>query len=476
MANKNGDHLNVKEEPEYVVVAESIDGEAIELPTNVEDNTLGLTTLTHAFPGATGLKYKNPATNATRALLLDATGTKFYPPTDGWAGKLFTVICPPITTAASDNKRGSSDQNPKRKKMMDDENDSESDTEMHYGSKQKRMDAAEEEPRCVDLIVLGLPYKLTEDELKEYFEQFGKVVLSEIKRGTNGESKGFGFVQMEKYESQLRVLAKHIHTIGGRKCQVKVPLSKKPESYTQDLATIASSKLFIGRLQEKTSADALKEFFNKEAKKIDPKSSIIDVFVPKPFRSFAFITFSNPNVVQKLIRKGDFIIDGASISVSAAAPRQALTPGYSQTYGGAQYGYEKGQFQHPPASVSRSSHQQHGWNDSNYPPNYPPRYDSPFADLSRSAGYAGGYPSHGMPPGGSQAIASSLETLNLNNMKPEVMDAFKAFLSVAQSGGSSGPMPPYGNPGHQGQYGPPGNDGRNQQRPSSGRGWRGYGN
>ena len=72
------------------------------------------------------------------------------------------------------------DQNPKRKKMMDDENDSESDTEMHYGSKQKRMDAAEEEPRCVDLIVLGLPYKLTEDELKEYFEQFGKVVLSEV--------------------------------------------------------------------------------------------------------------------------------------------------------------------------------------------------------------------------------------------------------------------------------------------------------
>jgi hypothetical protein len=52
-----------------VVVAESIDGEAIELPTNIEDNTLGLTTLTGAFPGATGLKYKNPTTNATRALL-----------------------------------------------------------------------------------------------------------------------------------------------------------------------------------------------------------------------------------------------------------------------------------------------------------------------------------------------------------------------------------------------------------------------
>ena len=84
MANANGNvskeevNTNKREEtfkkfdhfqPEYVVVSESADAEPLELPTNIEDNTLGLTTLTHAFPGATGLKYKNPATGATRALL-----------------------------------------------------------------------------------------------------------------------------------------------------------------------------------------------------------------------------------------------------------------------------------------------------------------------------------------------------------------------------------------------------------------------
>lgn len=48
--------------------------------------------------------------------------------------------------------------------------------------------------------------------------------------------------------------------------------------------------------------DTLREFFSVEAKKIDPKASIIDVFVPKPFRSFAFITFNNMKVVRELIK------------------------------------------------------------------------------------------------------------------------------------------------------------------------------
>lgn len=43
-------------------------------------------------------------------------------------------------------------------------------------SKLKRV----ERRKCTDLIVLGLPFKTTEDELKEYFEQFGEVVVSQV--------------------------------------------------------------------------------------------------------------------------------------------------------------------------------------------------------------------------------------------------------------------------------------------------------
>ena len=58
--------------PEFVVVAERLNDETaemLELPLDTVDNTLGLPTLTRAFPGAHGLKYKNPVTGALRALL-----------------------------------------------------------------------------------------------------------------------------------------------------------------------------------------------------------------------------------------------------------------------------------------------------------------------------------------------------------------------------------------------------------------------
>jgi RNA recognition motif-containing protein len=34
---------------------------------------------------------------------------------------------------------------------------------------------------CVDLIVLGIPYSTTADELAQYFEQFGAVATVEVR-------------------------------------------------------------------------------------------------------------------------------------------------------------------------------------------------------------------------------------------------------------------------------------------------------
>lgn len=34
--------------------------------------------------------------------------------------------------------------------------------------------------RCTDLIVLGLPWKTTEQYLREYFETFGEVLMAQV--------------------------------------------------------------------------------------------------------------------------------------------------------------------------------------------------------------------------------------------------------------------------------------------------------
>jgi RNA recognition motif-containing protein len=36
------------------------------------------------------------------------------------------------------------------------------------------------ERKCVDLIVLGIPWKSTEEAVRRYFEQYGEVVLCEV--------------------------------------------------------------------------------------------------------------------------------------------------------------------------------------------------------------------------------------------------------------------------------------------------------
>ena len=83
-----------------------------------------------------------------------------------------------------------------------------------------------EKNKCSDLIVLGLPWKTTEQELRDYFEPFGEVLMAQVKKDVkSGQSKGFGFIRFSSYESQMRVLAQR-HMIDGRWCDVKIPNSK----------------------------------------------------------------------------------------------------------------------------------------------------------------------------------------------------------------------------------------------------------
>ncbi|KAK6022297.1 hypothetical protein OSTOST_12012 [Ostertagia ostertagi] len=175
---------------EFVVVSDN-SGDAMELPTS-EDNTLFMTTLQSSYPGATGMKYKNPKTGALRAVAVDATGTKLLPPLDGWDDKVFTVI---TSNARVDREPASS-------------------------------------RRPVDLIVLGVNYKTTDEGFKKYFESFGTVSFAEIKRTSEGSSKGFGFVQMSTLEEQDKVLATACHMLDGRRCEIRIPDQKVCTSHS----------------------------------------------------------------------------------------------------------------------------------------------------------------------------------------------------------------------------------------------------
>ncbi|VDN06553.1 unnamed protein product, partial [Thelazia callipaeda] len=205
-----------------------------------------------------------------------------------------------------------------------------------------------------------------------------------------------------------------------------------------DIGSPIVTRIFVGRVQEKTTVDTLRKFFNAEAAKIDPNAFVTDVFIPRPFRSFAFVNFSTAAVAKELMRQGDFIIDGSSVAVSAAAPRESdFSPRYGQN---ASFGFP-GQGRHP-----RRFSDKYGYSETAYP------YDSVVprsidnwrgntyrsSDSRASNRFSPGYsnsPRYSAPArsGTSQALASGLDALNLNkmNVNPDMMDAaWQAFWST----------------------------------------------
>ena len=93
--------------------------------------------------------------------------------------------------------------------------------------------------KCSDLIVLGLPWKTTEPELREYFEAIGEVLMAQVKKDAKtGQSKGFGFIRFASYETQMRVLSQR-HMIDGRWCDVKIPNSKVGKRHRTRVPDIA---------------------------------------------------------------------------------------------------------------------------------------------------------------------------------------------------------------------------------------------
>ena len=76
---------------QYIQVAEDETEEPIELPIE-EDGTLMLSTLAAQFPGACGLKYRNPDTGNFRGIRL--VEGKLHPSEGHWQNLVYTAVFP----------------------------------------------------------------------------------------------------------------------------------------------------------------------------------------------------------------------------------------------------------------------------------------------------------------------------------------------------------------------------------------------
>lgn len=140
--------------------------------------------------------------------------------------------------------------------------------------------------------------------------------MAQVKKDPkSGLSKGFGFVRFSEFEVQMRVISKR-HNIGGRWCDVRIPLSRGEGGFNYQNAEF-NRKIFVGRLTEEITTDDLREYFCKYGE-------IADVFIPKPFRAFAFVTYFDADIAQSLCGE-DHIVKGVSVHVSNAVPKVDLS-------------------------------------------------------------------------------------------------------------------------------------------------------
>jgi len=263
---------------QYIHVAEEEGEEPMEVPSE-EDGTLLLTSLAAQYPGACGLKYRNHETGTLRGIRL--SDGRLYPPDTEWGRNCYIAVFPKVEKAPSTPTPEASATSKAYKRF--------------------------ERQKCSDLIVLGLPWKSNEDDLRKYFTQFGELLMVQVKKDPkSGQSKGFGFVRFSDYESQVKCMAQR-HMIDGRWCDVRIPNSK------EGAQQLMNRKVFVGRCTEDMSADDLRNYFTKFGE-------VVDVFIPKPFRAFAFVSFADPETAQGLCGE-DHIIKGASVHISGAAPK-----------------------------------------------------------------------------------------------------------------------------------------------------------
>jgi len=262
----------------YVKVTDDeASAEPIELPLE-SDGTIFLSSITAQFPGACGLKYRNPDTQTLRGLRL-VDGVMYLPTSQQyWKDLTYIAVFP--------NKR----------KM----NDTDGDASQRVQSKRPMQ-------KCSDLIVLGLPWEITESQLESYFSKFGELVMTQIKLDENKKSKGFGFIRFSTYEAQ-KAACRERHNIQGRWCEVKIPHSVASNQ------NVSNPKIFVGRVTEKLSKGDLHDYFSQFG-------PVHDVYIPTPFRSFAFVTFEDPETAESLIGD-DHIIKGVSVLISHPEPKR----------------------------------------------------------------------------------------------------------------------------------------------------------
>ena len=189
-------------------------------------------------------------------------------PKGGWGDRTYVLA---VSTPVETNKR-------------------KTDESSNYEMKKTRLN-----PLLQDMAVMNLPYDISTEDLREYFEKhFGDLDYCEVKtHRDSGKSRGYGFIRFRD-ETCASEAVNREHHMNGRRVDVRLK-EQKP------------MKLFVGRCPSGITTDDLREYFSKFGE-------LADVYIPTPFRNFAFITYASQDEGRSALQ-ADHVLRGMRLNV-----------------------------------------------------------------------------------------------------------------------------------------------------------------
>jgi len=262
----------------------------------------------------------------------------------------------------------------------------------------------DDDTQCRDMILLGMKPSTTEAQVRDYFKDKADVVMVQMKKSKDNMT-GYAFVKFSDKEVE-KALRRQKHMIDGRECTLKIPDSRAHQGERGD------RKVYVSYHDETLSNDEMRQHFEQFGE-------VEDVFVPTPWRHFAFVTFTSAAVAQSLIGKEHNVRGVSLLMKKGQAPKGKRESEESS-------GSERG-----------------GWGDSwgSGPGAAMADQWQMYAKMMQESMYRGGPP---LPPGAPRTP--------WDNMKPPGRGGPDGPPGGYSWPGQSG----YGYGGDRGSYGPPG--------------------
>lgn len=156
------------------------------------------------------------------------------------------------------------------------------------------------------LFVRGLNRNTSEEALKHYFEEYGRIVDCNIMRDQEKRSRGFGFILYEDVEAIDKIIVAKKEgghfVLDEQTIEVKRALPKTPRGASGlPRSDIINRKVFVGGLPSTISEQDVRDYFETFGR-INEIQLIKDRETGRP-RGFAFLTFDEEDSADKCLQR-----------------------------------------------------------------------------------------------------------------------------------------------------------------------------